>query len=89
MTPQVRYQRKAVAEGRCCICRTPHTGGTQKCRACLTKDNGRTRRRRARWKAEGRCVNCGAMPLGPTKYTRCLDCRVKAAAGEARRREAA
>jgi len=80
------WQKEQKEAGRCVICAKPHSGGTWKCRECSDKANARLRERRAQRAKHGRCILCGAGMFTTSRFTRCLDCRVKSAAYEQRRR---
>lgn len=82
-----RWQHKQLSQGRCAGCGGPKTGNTWKCQACREKSNNSHQRRRARYRREGRCIECGA-GLFVARFARCLDCRLKVAARERKRRAA-
>lgn len=84
------WQYRQREAGKCATCGQPHHGTTWKCDPCRTKDNARLAARRKRWRADGRCINCGAGMLGVSRFTRCLECRDKIAQRyAAKRRKAA
>ncbi len=81
------WQQEQREAGRCVICRKPHPDGTWKCKECSGKDNARLQERRAERARAGRCIGCNATMFMKSKFTKCLECRLKAAAADKRRRK--
>ncbi len=71
MTPQQRWQKKMMADGRCPICGKPGFEGKVKCEKHLKADRDWKRERAARRSANpcigcdylGGCVYCTKVPL--------------------------
>lgn len=79
MTYWGQRQREFRAAGRCVTCGIPHDTGKARCRGCQDKTNARMRAHRQQLAKDGRCRQCQDW-MPPSRYTRCVRCRVKLAA---------
>lgn len=66
-------RQRAIAEGRCSMCRArPVRTGRKLCQLCCKKNDVKNRARYAALLASGRCPRCGAAPVDGRKL--CAAC---------------
>ena len=73
--PKPAVRKRFIENNQCANCGRPHISPPLECSICRNKSKEYKKTKQAKWKSEGKCIQCGRTLHGDTNSEYCYYCR--------------